>query len=185
VNGYNSSCPTTSSISSTVTSTTTTSSTSTTSSAIVTPTPHQPNMVSGCTAFYEAVSGDSCSGIATNYDITLDEFYLWNPDVGSSCSGLWANEWYCVAGPTGSATTTTTTSTIPTTTTSTAIVTPTPHQPNMVSGCQTFYEAMSGDSCSGIATEYDITLTQFYTWNPDVGNTCSALWADEWYCVGM
>ncbi|KAE9375150.1 carbohydrate-binding module family 50 protein [Stipitochalara longipes BDJ] len=179
VNGQNTTCPITSSISSTVTSKTTTSSTSTTSSGVSTPTPHQPNMVSGCTGFYEAVSGDTCSGIATKYSIALNSFYTWNPDVGTTCSALWANEWYCVAGPT------ITTTSSSTKTTSTGVATPTPHQPNMVSGCKTFYEAVSGDTCSGIATKYSITLSNFYTWNPDVGTSCSALWANEWYCVGM
>lgn len=138
-------------------------------------------MTSGCTQFYEAVANDSCAGIAASYNITLTEFYAWNPDVGTSCTALWANEWYCVAGP--PVVSTTTTSAAATTTSPGA--TPTPHQPNMVSGCQVFYEAVSGDTCSSIATAYGITLTDFYTWNPDVGTDCSALWAQEWYCVGL
>ena len=45
-------------------------------------------MVSGCTVFYEAQSGDGCYDIAVEYGITLAEFYAWNPAVGSACACL-------------------------------------------------------------------------------------------------
>lgn len=62
--------------------TTTTMSTSTNSGSVTTPTPTQTGMASGCTTFYEAVSGDGCYDIAASYGITLDEFYEWNAAVG-------------------------------------------------------------------------------------------------------
>lgn len=76
--------------------TTTLTSTTTTSTGQGTPTPTQSGMVSGCTDFYEAQSGDDCDAIAQEYNITMDQFEEWNSAVGSSCSGLWVGYWYCV-----------------------------------------------------------------------------------------
>ncbi|KAJ6031531.1 hypothetical protein N7540_002263 [Penicillium herquei] len=62
-----------------------------------TPAAVQNGIVSDCTEFYEAISGDGCYDIATVYGITLDQFIEWNPAVESDCSGLWVDEYYCVA----------------------------------------------------------------------------------------
>ncbi|KAJ6030995.1 hypothetical protein N7540_001727 [Penicillium herquei] len=71
--------------------------TSTASGTITTPTPTQTGMVSGCTKFYEAQSGDGCWAISVDEDITEDEFIDWNPAVGADCTGLWPDYYYCVA----------------------------------------------------------------------------------------
>jgi LysM repeat protein len=81
-------------VSSTTTSATPTT-TTTSASSVATPTPTQTGMVSGCTVFYEAESGDGCYDIAAAYGITLDQFYAWNPAVGA-CANLWAGYYYCV-----------------------------------------------------------------------------------------
>lgn len=81
----------------------------------------------------------------------------------------------------------------PTTTTSLAssistghpVTTPTPIQTGMVSDCTEFYEAVTGDDCYNISMEYNITLTDFETWNPAVGANCTSLWANTYYCVGI
>lgn len=40
-------------------------------------------------AYYEVVSGDSCSGIVSKYNnFTLSQFYTWNPAVNTTCSSL-------------------------------------------------------------------------------------------------
>jgi hypothetical protein len=54
-------------------------------------------MVSGCTEFYEAKSGDGCWAIAVDHGITQQTFIDWNPAVGADCIGLWPEYWYCVA----------------------------------------------------------------------------------------
>ncbi|KAF4764199.1 hypothetical protein N7455_003730 [Penicillium solitum] len=74
---------------------------------------------------------------------------------------------------------------VTTATTSGTITTPTPTQTGMVSGCTTFYEAVRGDGCYTIATSYGITLDEFYEWNAAVGDDCSRLWPDYYYCVGI
>ncbi|KAF3056280.1 carbohydrate-binding module family 50 protein [Daldinia childiae] len=82
-------------------STTSSSPTSTIASAITTPTPVQAGMVSGCRRFYKAQTGDGCWAIANSAGISLDDFYAWNPALGTDCGGLWLDNWYCIgiAGP--------------------------------------------------------------------------------------
>ncbi|KAJ5797496.1 uncharacterized protein N7503_006792 [Penicillium pulvis] len=82
---------------STVTSPSKASPTTTTSDGISTPLPIQSGMVSTCDQSYLVVSGDTCAAIASTYDITIDDFYAWNPAVGSSCASLWVDDYVCVA----------------------------------------------------------------------------------------
>ena len=56
--------------------------TSSTTPGISTPSPIRMGMVLDCNEFYLVKSGDSCDAIVEEYDITLDEFYHWNPAVG-------------------------------------------------------------------------------------------------------
>ncbi|KAK7922955.1 hypothetical protein PG985_007026 [Apiospora marii] len=75
--------------------------TTTAGPATTTPTPTQAGMVSGCRRFYMAQSGDGCWAIANSAAINLNDFYDWNPALGTDCSGLWLDTWYCIglAGP--------------------------------------------------------------------------------------
>jgi LysM repeat protein len=63
---------------------------------IATPTPFQSGMTANCRKFYKAVRGDGCWAIANTYKIDLNEFYKWNPAVGSSCASLWPDNYVCV-----------------------------------------------------------------------------------------
>lgn len=63
---------------------------------MTTPTPYESGMVTDCGAFHLVVSGDDCADIAANANITVDEFYTWNPTVGTSCSDLWLDYYVCV-----------------------------------------------------------------------------------------
>ncbi|KAH7140925.1 carbohydrate-binding module family 50 protein [Dactylonectria macrodidyma] len=91
---------------------TTASTTSTISSAsetstegpVSTPTPVREGMTTECRKFYLQQSGDLCYSMAQDVGITLEEFYEWNPAVGSDCSNLWPDYYYCI-GITGAATT--------------------------------------------------------------------------------
>ncbi|GAT26858.1 class V chitinase [Aspergillus luchuensis] len=77
--------------------TTTTSTANATAPAVTTPAAVQSGIVSDCTEFYQAIANDGCAAIATAHDITLAQFIEWNPAVKSDCSGLWSDEYYCVA----------------------------------------------------------------------------------------
>jgi LysM repeat protein len=162
--------------------------TETTGDGVTTPSPVQTGMVSDCDLFHEVISNDTCYDLAQTNSITLDEFYAWNPAVGTDCLYLELNVYVCVGVLASSSTvtpTTTSSSTLTaTTTTSTGgIVTPTPTQDGMVSNCNKFYDVQSGDGCWAIANEYDITLDDFYAWNPAV-DECADLYPNYYVCVG-
>jgi LysM repeat protein len=168
------------------TTTTKTSATTTTTSGngITTPTPTQDGMTKNCNKFYLVVSGDGCTSIQTKYSITFAQLFSWNPAIGSNCESLWLNTYVCV-GVIGQTTTPTTSKTTTSTTTKTGngITTPTPTQDGMNPNCDKFYMVVSGDGCQKIADQFSIDLSQFYSWNPAVGNTCSSLWLNTYVCV--
>ncbi|KAF7548182.1 hypothetical protein G7Z17_g7222 [Cylindrodendrum hubeiense] len=75
----------------------TASSTATKTTGISTPSAIQTDMAKGCTKFYEVKSEDTCDKIIEANDITLDDFYKWNPGVGKDCSSLWKDTYFCIA----------------------------------------------------------------------------------------
>ncbi|EED18781.1 LysM domain protein, putative [Talaromyces stipitatus ATCC 10500] len=154
--------------------------TTTTSSGVSTPSPIQTGMVSNCDSFYLVQANDECDTIAADYGISLSSFYSWNPAVGSNCAYLDLGDYVCV-GIASSPTVTTSSST----STSTGIVTPSPIQTGMVSDCDSFYLVQANDECDTIASEYDITLTELYSWNPAIGSSCEYLDLGDYVCVGV
>lgn len=171
------------------TSTTTTAKTSkSTGNGISTPTPIQTGMVTKCDAFYLVKSGDQCGTIASTHGISLSNFYLWNPAVGSSCATLGLGDYVCVniiGGTTSTSLKMTTTSTKRTTTTGNGISTPTPVQTGMITKCDSFYLVKSGDQCGTIASSHGISLANFYLWNPAVGSSCATLDLGDYVCVNI
>ncbi|KAF9894401.1 hypothetical protein FE257_007904 [Aspergillus nanangensis] len=166
------------------TTTTTTKTTSTPpgpTNGIETPLPIQPGMVDNCNAFHLVTSGDTCDTIAAKYKISTTQFVTWNPSVGSTCGGMWANTYACVSIIGHTPTTTTTTK--PTTTTAPG---PSPTQSGIVTTCETFYKAQVGDTCEIIAQQkypYIYSLPLFKRWNPAVGENCENLKSGYYYCV--
>lgn len=174
--------PTPTTFSTTTKSVSSASTTTSSGNGVTTPTPFQANMTTNCNAFHQVVSGDTCAGITTAAGISLSDFYSWNPAVGSSCSGLWLGYYVCV-GIIGGTTTTTPPAT--TTSSSNGITTPTPFQANMTTNCNAFHLVAEGDGCQSIATAAGISLSDFYSWNPAVGSSCSNLWLGYYVCVGV
>ncbi|KAI0550704.1 hypothetical protein F4679DRAFT_583373 [Xylaria curta] len=128
--------------------------------------------VSNCTATYTVQSGDNCNKIRDTFgDIfTLAQFYSWNPEVDSFCSNLFPGEVVCVGvgNPSGS-----------------PPACPVPVKPGLISNCDSCYKVVDGDSCSGIETSKNITLTEFLAWNPDLNSGCTNLEIGYNYCVGV
>jgi LysM repeat protein len=60
------------------------------------PAPTQPGAIAKCAKWHTVVEGDTCWAIADKHGISLENFYLWNPGVGSSCSSLWLGYAVCV-----------------------------------------------------------------------------------------
>ncbi|RMZ72427.1 domain-containing [Pyrenophora seminiperda CCB06] len=67
-----------------------------TGNGIATPTPIQAGMTNNCKKFHKVVKGDGCWDLANTYKIDLNNFYKWNPAVGSSCGALWVDNYVCV-----------------------------------------------------------------------------------------
>jgi hypothetical protein len=151
----------------------------------VTPTPHQAGMTLYCVRFYLVVKFDTCYEIAKAANISLTEFYEWNPDVRSDCASLLLGYWVCVRYCPTCITSATATTSIATTTQAGAIMTPTPIQPGMISSCVAFYLVVSGDDCYAISKAAGISLKDFYYWNPAIGNDCSSLWIYYFVCVSI
>jgi hypothetical protein len=163
-------------------STTTPTTTTTAGNGITTPTPYQTGMATNCDSFHLVISGDECATIALEAGVSLADFYAWNPAVGTSCESLDLGDYVCIdiIGVTP-----TTSTTAPTTTSSNGVSTPTPFQAGMVTDCDSFHLVVSGDECGTIATDADITLTEFYDWNPAVGDTCATLDLGYYVCIGL
>ncbi|RAK90215.1 LysM domain protein [Aspergillus costaricaensis CBS 115574] len=173
--------------SSTLLPTTTATSASDITTSASSPSPTQSGLSSSCDAFYYVKTGDSCWAIVNSYgNFTLNQFYSWNSAVKSDCSGLQPDYYVCI-GVTGS-TTVASQTTLPATNTASAVTTTgsyLPEQTGIASNCNKHYYVKHGDTCSDIAINYDISLSDFYSWNPAVGTTCSNLEADYWVCVGI
>ena len=149
-----------------------------TASAI--PSPVQSGIVPGCTKYSEAVAGNDCTSFAAENSITPSQLYSWNPILGpdgENCrSAFWANTYYCVGGPGGSATS------------PSAAPAPGPTQSGIVPNCNKYALADSGDSCEEFAEKHGIDPTQLYAWNPILGvggaDCGTKLWAGNAYCIG-
>ncbi|TDZ15613.1 LysM domain-containing protein [Colletotrichum orbiculare MAFF 240422] len=149
---------------------------------IETPVPYQSGMVSDCDKFYLIPQDSGCQAAADKNGITLADFIKWNPGVGATCSGLWADVYTCVSvvghepQPSAPATPTTPPN---------GITTPVPTQPELVGNCDRFHFVQQDQSCTDMARQYGISMTQFLAWNPKAGASCGGLWADAYACVSI
>ncbi|RAL11195.1 uncharacterized protein BO97DRAFT_406413 [Aspergillus homomorphus CBS 101889] len=62
---------------------------------------------------------------------------------------------------------------------------PTPTQPGIAASCNSFHLVASGDNCASIATAAGISLSDFYSWNSNVGSGCNNLWLGYYVCIGV
>ncbi|KAK8131957.1 hypothetical protein PG999_000130 [Apiospora kogelbergensis] len=152
-----------------------------------------------CIEWYETEDGDTCASILEDFKIPLSSFYQWNPAVGDQCQNLWLHASYCVAGPGWDTVVTSISASSVATTSAGAPVTPNPGsaevtapgptQSGIVPSCSKYAKTEAGDSCTAFAARNDITPAQLYAWNSVLGadgSSCNtALWANEWYCVGV
>jgi LysM repeat protein len=61
------------------------------------PAPVQPGIASECGSYHLVVSGDTCNAVASAAGISLSEFSILNPTVGSTCSELWLGYYVCTS----------------------------------------------------------------------------------------
>ncbi|KAI4600099.1 hypothetical protein KJ359_001201 [Pestalotiopsis sp. 9143b] len=141
------------------------------------PGPTQTGIAADCNKWYVAQDNDGCYDIAADNGITLDQFYAWNPAVGSNCENLWPNEAYCIGTSSSSSVTTTATTTAPSTTTTsttgTVVTPPGPTQSGIPANCDAYALAPTdGTGCYDFAAANSITLDQLYEWNPVLNSNC-------------
>lgn len=71
----------------------------TTTSFVSPPGPTQSGATTKCRQWYTTVSGDDCSIVGQAFGITFAQLKAWNPYLDASCSNMWLEYAYCVAGP--------------------------------------------------------------------------------------
>jgi LysM repeat protein len=148
------------------------------------PTPPAPTMSGepdNCNEWAVVTDGLSCTDMASQAGLTLEQFLAWNPAVSSDCAiNYWLGEAYCVGIAGGST---------PTTTAKPTTGKPTPPAPTMSGepdNCNKWAVVTDGLSCTDMASQTGLTLEQFLAWNPAVSSDCvTNYWLGEAYCVGV
>ncbi|KAH8194552.1 hypothetical protein TruAng_011287 [Truncatella angustata] len=164
--------------------TTTTVSTGSTTSEATPPGPTMTGSPTDCNKWSLVTDGLTCTDMAAQAGISLEQWLAWNPAVSSDClTNYWLGEAYCV-GVSGESTTPTTTATMPSGTTK-----PTPPAPTMSGepdNCNKWAVVTDGVSCTDMASQAGLSLSQFLAWNPAVSSDCTTnYWLGEAYCVGV
>ncbi|KAH6838559.1 hypothetical protein B0I37DRAFT_409109 [Chaetomium sp. MPI-CAGE-AT-0009] len=123
-----------------------------------------PDTAWNCSGWHTVVSGDDCSTVQKQYNITADKFFEWNPSVSEDClTNFWLKNSYCVR-----------------------VGAPGPTMDGIAPNCNKWHTVVEGDDCSTIEKQYDITADQFFEWNPAVSKDCiTNFWLKSSYCVGI
>ncbi|KAK6360312.1 hypothetical protein TWF730_006459 [Orbilia blumenaviensis] len=164
--------------------TTTSTKPATTGNGITTPTPIQAGMITSCNKFHFVAAGQTCGDITAKYAGTnLDLLFKWNPAIGKTCSGMWADTYLCVGIIGGTPTTKATTTAAKTTA---AGGTPSPIGSNTTKDCKKWAYIRTGDTCQTILDrnkDVKSTLKDLVRWNPSVKADCSGLLAQYYLCI--
>ncbi|KZF20520.1 carbohydrate-binding module family 50 protein [Xylona heveae TC161] len=146
--------------------------------------PTQTGITSNCNTFYNVSSTDSCQTIVDKYpNITLADFYCWNPAVGSTCKYLYPGYDVCVGVSSPVASCSATSTSVSPSGTGSAGSTPSPLMPDTWTNCSKYYQIKDGDGCWDVEQNNTISKDQFNTWNPYVGSNCQNFWPGYYLCV--
>lgn len=135
-------------------------------------------MVKDCNKFHPVTEKTTCKALLEYNKITMADFFKWNPDVGADCSNLWANTNACVGVIGGGGTPTTTAP-------GNGVSTPASIQTGMVKNCNKFHPVTDKTTCKALLEYNNISMADFFKWNPAVGADCGNLWANTHACVGV
>ncbi|KAH6953500.1 hypothetical protein DER45DRAFT_587025 [Fusarium avenaceum] len=157
--------------------------------------PTDPGIPSDCTYWEPSEdASQDCAYIEDLWELDHDTFVEYNPSVKNDCSGIQVGHSYCVEVNNGfpreeeppKATSTKGASTKATEPEPTKGVEHSPAQDGLIESCTAFYKAKKGDTCAKVIAAYGtFKFNDFFKWNPAVGEDCSGIWADTWYCVGV
>lgn len=174
---------------------TVTDTTTTTGTTTGPPGPTMSGSPANCNKWAVVTDGLSCTDMAREAGISLEQFLAWNPAVSSDCrTNYWLGNAYCV-GVSGD-TTVTTPSTTRTTTTTTSSPPPGPTkppaeylQPGQPENCSKWDRCGDGDYCWLIADRNGISVSRLAELNPVLGtdgaNCGTQMWKDYYYCVAV
>ncbi|KAL9101778.1 MAG: hypothetical protein Q9163_002997 [Psora crenata] len=143
---------------------------------------------------YEVQTGDTCESIAGSNNLTLPQFFGYNPGIiNPDCTNVNISTNVCLEASRGSNfpfPIFTTTTSIPTSAasapaSSAIAVQPGPEQiiPGTNLSCTMYGTAVSGDTCSTIARRNRLKTSAFRNLNPRVDARCNNLKGSERYCV--
>jgi hypothetical protein len=120
----------------------------------------------------DVVAPDTCAMVLEENQLTIKQFFAYNPAVGADCANLWLGYRYCVRTPDYTPPTTAST-TIPPPTSTAPPNAPAPTFSGIPSNCNLYHMVQTGDSCASLEDEYFITDAQFHSWNPAVSTDCA------------
>ncbi|KAL9474230.1 hypothetical protein ACSS6W_008610 [Trichoderma asperelloides] len=160
------------------------------------PSPRAVGEIANCTDWFHIGPETTFDTMMGLNNLTMKDFCSMNPSVGINCEGLAEGTYYCVSTHPGGNQPYNedddrgdddhhTTMASPTMTKNGLISTPSPVQTGISSTCRSFYRVAKDDACDKIAQDHNITLSDFYTWNPAVSRHYSSLQAGVYVCVGV
>ncbi|RGP81323.1 carbohydrate-binding module family 50 [Fusarium longipes] len=155
-----------------------------------------------CNKWHLVRGGQTCRDVLNKHGSFMkkEEFFEWNPDVHTDCSGLFVGYWVCVGVRPkttldldwGSSVPPFTPPPEPTKHTRTTFqpaepdFTPSPSHGDLPENCLNFHKAEANETCKDILETYNyISREQFFKYNPALKNKCDGLWEGNWYCVGV
>ena len=160
--------------------------------------------------YFENVTDNAaadCWALSMIYDITGEEFILWNPSLANTNEALTESARIsatasAIAAAAIASTTATTTGNpyaypctlsantsycvalmSPTVAPAATLAPPSPRAAGEVANCTTWYAPQSYDTCSGILISFHMTIDEFYAMNPSVGTDCSSMALGTYYCI--
>ncbi|OIW22890.1 hypothetical protein CONLIGDRAFT_719454 [Coniochaeta ligniaria NRRL 30616] len=144
-----------------------------------TPSPTQGPLPTNCANYYFSQPGDTCQVVAANLGyVSEDQFLAYNSFLDGNCNGLWSGVYYCVSEWDG------TQNDLPMPRTVTTKPSPVPS--DTTSTCTSWYQTSGDDDCDVIPAIFGtFTKSDFISWNPSVGQGCSALVEGTYYCVSV
>ncbi|CDM37952.1 hypothetical protein DTO013E5_10197 [Penicillium roqueforti] len=132
---------------------------------------------------------DTCDSVVGGLaNVTLPQFFSWNPNINSLCLNaiFFIGYEVCVSPPSGYLNQTAGGSDSSATETGVATgiaAVPTNAMDNSNRNCSQWYTVQKGDECAKVSLAHSISLTDFYFLNPEIDANCTNLLLDEAYCV--
>ncbi|KAI5116230.1 hypothetical protein M0805_001222 [Coniferiporia weirii] len=136
------------------------------------PTNAYANATNDCAEYYTVQGTDGCTSIEDEFALTSAQLVALNPGLKTDCTNLVLGLAYCVF------------SIYAPSNTSSGSGPPGNVAPGTITdGCTAYYTVVANDTCSAIETKFNLTNTEFLTYNPEISSSCSNIEAGLAYCV--